>query len=298
MPDSASPQFRAARVDCALQERTIGARAAFARSRWFAFYLESGDAVAQTHAGDFELSGPALQWGPLDEDTRLKIAAGSVGHYLFMTDRVFEDAIGLLAEAADLRLLAQRHMVISLDRAQPGADEFDRLFARIGAEAVRADLVTEIAVSAYVRLLLLTLWRSQKRDGASLRAGGAGPGGREISRFRNLVEAHFRARWKAQDYAEALGMSYDRLHDLCVRSVGRPPAQLIRERCFHEAQILLQRTSLSAERISAMLGFAAASQFNHFFKTMADETPGAFRKRMSGASVAPAERDASFADWP
>lgn len=297
MPNSAFPQFRASRVDCALQERTIGAQAAFARSRWFAFYLESGDAVVQTQVGDFELSGPALQWGPLDEDTRLKIAAGSVGHYLFMTDRVFEDAIGVVAEAADLRLLAQRHTVLSLDRTQGGTDDFDRFFARIGAEAANADLVTEIAVSAYVRLLLLTLWRSQPRDAAA-KTAAVGPGGREINRFRNLVEAHFRTRWKARHYAEALGMSYDRLHDLCVRSVGRPPAQLIRERCFHEAQILLQRTSLSAERISAMLGFTSSSQFNHFFKSMAEETPGAFRKRMSGRIVTPADAAESFSDWP
>lgn len=297
MPDSASPQFRAARVDCALQERTIGAGAAFARGRWFAFYLAGGEAVARTVAGDFELSGPALQWGPLEGDTRLSIAAGSVGHYLFMTDRVFDDAIGIVAEAAELRRLAQRHVVTSLDRASPGVADLDLLFERIAAEASQTRFGSEIAISAYVRLLLLMLWRGHRREGA-VPGLSAGPGGREINRFRGLVESHFRARWTARRYAEALGMSYDRLHDLCVRSVGRPPAQLIRERCFHEAQILLQRTSLSAERISAMLGFTSASHFNHFFRSMAEETPGAFRKRISGRTDAPSDMAPGFSDWP
>ncbi|WP_281844003.1 helix-turn-helix domain-containing protein [Sinisalibacter aestuarii] len=297
MPDSVTPQFRAARVDCALQERMIGTQAAFARSRWFAFFLESGHAVAQTQAGEFELTGPALQWGPLDEDTRLRIDAGSAGHYLFLSDRMLDDAIGVVAEAADLRQFARRHMVVTLGRSDPRTTDLETLFERIEAEAARAAFGTEISVSAYIRLLLVALWRGREREGAGARTT-VGQGRREINRFRNLVEAHFRARWKARQYAAALGMSYDRLHDLCVRSVGKPPAQLIRERCFHEAEILLRRTTLSAERISAMLGFSSASQFNHFFKAIAQETPGAFRSRIASSQEAPATQAARFSDWP
>lgn len=296
MPDSASPQFRAARVDCALQERTIGTQTAFARSRWFAFFLESGYAVAQTQAGEFELHGPALQWGPLDEDTRLKIAAGSSGHYLFMSDRMLDDAIGVVAEAAELRPFTRRHLMVSFDRSDERATTLDTLFQRIATESTTSSFGAEIAVSAYVRLLLIGMWRSLDRDGDAPE-GSVGHGRREINRFRSLVESHFRARWKARHYADALGMSYDRLHDLCVRSVGRPPAQLIRERSFHEAQILLQRTTLSAERIAAMLGFSSASQFNHFFKSMARETPGAFRKRLSSRPEEPSP-EPRFYDWP
>lgn len=297
MPDSAAPQFRAARVDCALQERTIGTQAAFAHSRWFAFFLESGHAVARTQAGEFELTGPALQWGPLDEDTRLRIAAGSAGHYLFMTDRVLDDAIGVVAEAADLRLFVRRHMIVSLGRSDPRTAEVELLFERIAAEAVSTGFGTELSVSALVRLLLVALWRSRGREDA-MRQATVGHGRREINRFRNLVESHFRARWKARQYADALGMSYDRLHDLCMRSVGKPPARLIRERCFNEAQILLQRTTLSAERIAAMLGFTSASQFNHFFRSMAEETPGAFRKRIAEHSDRRKESLSTFSDWP
>jgi AraC family transcriptional activator of pobA len=120
----------------------------------------------------------------------------------------------------------------------------------------------------------------------------------DINVFRNLVEAHFRARWTARHYAEEMGITYDRLHDLCVRLVGKPPARLIRERSLHEARVLLQRTSLSSERIAAMLGFSSASQFNHFFKSMAGETPGAYRKQLLGPRAAREDGIAGFADWP
>lgn len=294
MPDLSSAPFRAARIECALQERTISTQSAVAQSRWFAFFIESGHAVAETPTREIELSGPALHWGPLDAGTRLRIAAGSAGHYLFLSDSVLNDAIGTVAEAADLRLFAQGHAVASFDRADTRAGRLDRIFARIAAEAGSDAFGTEIAIAAYVRLILIFLWRSLERE----RPDTAGHRRAEINRFRNLVEAHFRARWKARDYAEKLGMSYDRLHDLCVRSVGKPPAQLIRERGLHEARILLQRTTLSAERIAAMLGFSSASQFNHFFKSMSNETPGAFRARITGRSPEPGKAVPMFSDWP
>ena len=297
MLDSTSAQFHAARIDCALQERTIGHPSLFAHSRWMAFYLESGHAVALTRNNSYEMSGPAVLWVPLDDDTRLKISAGSVGSYLLLSDRILGDAIGTVIEAAELRLFAQQPVMLSFDRSDPRSAQLDAKFERITAEVRGAGFGSEIAISAYTRLLLVLLWRSV--DTEAVERDTIGHRRAELSRFRNLVEAHFRARWKATQYAEALGLTYDRLHDLCVRSLGKPPALVVRERSFHEAQILLQRTSLSADRISAILGFSSASQFNHFYKSMSGETPGTYRRALLALSAENRERVAPrFSDWP
>lgn len=297
MLDSTSAQFHAARIDCALQERTIGHPSLFAHSRWMAFYLESGTAIAQTRDDSFDLSGPAILWAPLDDDTRLKIGAGSIGNYLLLSDRILGDAIGTVIEAAELRLFAQQPVMMSLNRNDPRANQLDETFTGIISETGSAGFGAEIAISAYVRLLLVRLWRggdieTSERDTIGHRRA-------ELSRFRNLVEAHFRARWKATQYADALGLTYDRLHDLCVRTLGKPPALIVRERSFHEAQILLQRTSLSADRISAILGFSSASQFNHFYKSMSGETPGTYRRTLAALSAENRMRiEPRFSDWP
>ena len=297
MLDSASAQFHAARIDCALQERTIGHPSLFAHSRWMAFFLESGHAVALTRNNSYEMSGPAVLWVPLDDDTRLKISAGSVGSYLLLSDRILGDAIGTVIEAAELRLFAQQPVMLSFDRSDPRSAQLDAKFERITAEVRGAGFGSEIAISAYTRLLLVLLWRSV--DTEAVERDTIGHRRAELSRFRNLVEAHFRARWKATQYAEALDLTYDRLHDLCVRSLGKPPALVVRERSFHEAQILLQRTSLSADRISAILGFSSASQFNHFYKSMSGETPGTYRRALLALSAENRERVAPrFSDWP
>ncbi|HBZ43802.1 MAG TPA: hypothetical protein DEO85_07030 [Maritimibacter sp.] len=296
MFDSPSSRFRAGHIECGLQERVVGARSAAASYDWFVFYLDSGQAVAETHDGDFEMSGPALRWGPLDEHTRLRVSAGGAGYYLFFGTTIFEDAIGLAAEGADLRVFASQHLVTSFGRSDTLGQRLDSLFQRITAEASAPQFGTEIAISAYIRLLLVLFWRSVDRDITPQEPGRQGLG--EINLFRNLVEAHFRARWQARHYADEMGISYDRLHDLCVRMVGKPPARLIRERSLHEARVLLHRTSLSAERIAAMLGFSSASQFNHFFKSMTGETPGAFRKHALGTTSDKEDALERFSDWP
>ncbi len=300
MPTTNAPRARAARIDCALQERTIGERAGFAQGSWFAFYVESGSAVAFTMDREFDMIGPALIWGPLDAETRLRIAPGSVGSYVFLGSAILNDAVGVATAAAELRLFAQQHLMATFDRTDNAAVELDLIFERITAETGANRFGSDIALSAYVRLLLLLLWRSvddqlRERVVPSQRAS-------EIYRFRSLVESHFRSRWKVSQYADALGVSYDRLHDLCLRSVGKPPSHLLRERCFHEAQTLLQRTSLSVERVSAMLGFSSASQFNHFFRSASGESPGTYRRRAMNrrrtAPDQPAEDASGFSDWP
>lgn len=297
MPNSPSSQFQAARIESALRERTIGHHDLFEHQNWFVFFIESGRATAQTQSGVYEMTGPSILWGSLSEDTRLKIGAGSVGSYLLFSDRILADAIGLIVEAAEMHLFAQQPVMLSFERDDPRGRELEDMFERVTTEGQGRQFGAEIAISGYVRLLLVLLWRSVDKDTSDQDIIGRHKA--KLNQFRNLVEAHFRSRWKAKQYAETLGLTYDRLHDLCMRALDKPPALLIRERSLREAQILLQRTSHSADHISALLGFSSASQFNHFYKSMSGESPGVFRRRISKQTGSPAERvSVSFSDWP
>lgn len=296
MYDSPSNRVRAGRVTSALQERVIGAGSAANQYQWFVFFLDSGHAVADSHGTEYDMSGPALRWGPLEEDTRLRVSAGSSGFYVFFKQSILDDAIGSVSEAPELRMFSAQHLVASFGRSDETAPRLENLFARIQVEANTPSFGSELSISAYLRLLLVFFRRSVDTDPNTSMAINSGTN--DVARFRSLVEAHFRARWTARQYADAMGISYDRLHDLCIRSVGKPPAQLMRERCLHEARILLQRTALSSERIAAMLGFPSASQFNHFFKSMVGEPPGTYRRRLRQQKVEDRDAALRFADWP
>lgn len=296
MTDTPLSHVRAGRFVSALQERVIGTHTAATDHHWFVFFLDSGHAVAQSLGVDYEMSGPALHWGPLEEDTRLRIGAGSSGYYLFFNHSILDDAIGDVSEAAELRLFSSQHLFASFGRNDEIAQRIEGDFDRILHEAATPAFGSELAISAYVRLMLVFLRRSVDKD--PIHVDTARRSTSDISRFRSLVEAHFRARWTVRQYSKELGMSYDRLHDVCIRAVRKPPARLLRERTLREAQVLLRRTSMSIESISAILGFTSASQFNHFFKSMADQTPGRYRKQHADQAGTGEETELSFADWP
>lgn len=297
MPDTPSNSFHVVRIESALQTRTIRHQAQFDTGGWFTVFIESGKAMALIQDVEFEVTGPSVFWGPLRPDAQLRIDAGSIGSYLSFDDRILGDAIGPIVEAAELRLFAQQPVMLFFERNDPRAHELEIMFDRICEEARSKQFGTEIMISGYVRLLLVLLWRSVDKEANERNILGTHKS--KLNQFRNLVESHFRMRWKAKKYADALGLSYDRLHDLCMRSLGKPPALLIRERSLREAQILLQRTSHSTDHIAALLGFSSSSQFNHFYKAMSDETPGKFRQRVSSHKTSSRAIDpVSFSDWP
>ena len=94
-------------------------------------------------------------------------------------------------------------------------------------------------------------------------------------------------------------MSPDRLHDTCLRAIGRPPLRLIHERTAYEAQILLQRSTRTVDQIAGHLGFRSSGQFNKFFKMQTGIPPGEYRRSLRRNSGADRNQSfGSYADWP
>lgn len=152
-------------------------------------------------------------------------------------------------------------------------------------------------IEAHARIVTVLIWRHLSSGQADL--DSARPNSRRLQVFRQLLEAHFRDRWTVADYASALGISPDRLHDLCRRALGKPPSLLIRERLIYEAKLLLERSTQSLDQIAAGLGFSDAPHFNKVFRAATGEPPGHYRKRRQDLAVVhedPVER--SYADWP
>ncbi|OZB18031.1 MAG: hypothetical protein B7X55_05465 [Rhodobacterales bacterium 34-62-10] len=120
-----------------------------------------------------------------------------------------------------------------------------------------------------------------------------------LQQFRQSVETHFRDRWSVARHAAALNMSGDRLHDICRRMLGKSPLRLIHERLGFEAQVLLERSSMTLEQIAEFLGFRSAAQFSNFFKALHGVRPGAWRRAVRGSGTqAGARVTRSYADWP
>lgn len=100
-----------------------------------------------------------------------------------------------------------------------------------------------------------------------------------LSRFRGLVESHFRDQWSVADYAEALHTSTSTLNRLCHQTLDQSPKQIIQERVIAEAKSKLIYTQLSLKEIAYHLGFNDYPYFSRFFKKMTGITAGSYRQQ-------------------
>ncbi|MVT10590.1 AraC family transcriptional regulator [Chitinophaga tropicalis] len=96
--------------------------------------------------------------------------------------------------------------------------------------------------------------------------------------FRNLVEEHFISKRTVQEYADMLHITAKHLSEIVKQETGRNALQIIHNRLYLEAKLLLTTSTLSVKEISDQLNFDTSSHFSRFFKKFADENPSDFKK--------------------
>jgi AraC family transcriptional activator of pobA len=289
--------FHAELIQSGLQEKVLGGLVDLHARSWWVILLESGQLTTDRDGGATSVTGPALLWLPWDRRQRMRAKAGTVGGHLVMGETSLANAIGVKPEAADLRVLSERAVHLPLEGRESLHRDIARCFDLILRESAGQAPGSATVIEAQVRVILVMLWRHTARPD-DLRHTGANTS-LILQQFRQALETHFRDRWTVARYADALHMSTDRLHDICQRNLGKPPSRLIHERLGYEAQVLLERSSMTLDQIAEFLGFRSAAQFSNFFKSLHGVRPGAWRRSIRSIDkrndVGAAQ---SYADWP
>ncbi len=297
VPRADPDPIRAERLSSALHDRFIGRADAMEGPSWRALFLERGSAVLQVGGGPLTLTGPVVLWVPWTAEARLRITAGSVGIHLLAGSTVVANAIGHRPESAELRIVADHRVSHPLPPGSPLAVTLAQAFEGVLRESRDGAAGATSATEAWLRLILIQLWRG---EGAPQETGPAGAvSTRIMNRFAALCEAHFRDRWTVAQYAERLGLSADRLTDICRRTRGTTPKHLIDRRVVTEARRLLETSTHSIDQIAGILGFPSASHFNRFFRKFTGTPPGRYRSEMRPKPGQPPNRPESpLHEWP
>ncbi|WP_305985967.1 helix-turn-helix domain-containing protein [Roseibium sp. MMSF_3544] len=255
-------------------------------------FLEQGELGIE--GVEQQLSGPALCYWPPLERPILHLNAGARATILGLSDTSVLDAIGARAESVHLRMLVEQSFEVRLQDG-PVLQQVQTLMDWFGAELEDAERQSPMSLAAYLRLLLIIALRIHQPDPGQKSGEPTGL----LSRFRHLVELHYRDHWKVARYAEELNIDYDRLNRICKRETGRSPAELVHERLTAEAKARLEKSGAPLKKIAADLGFADATRFSHFFKRRTDMSPGAYRaivSRPDSQDISELKRE--FSDWP
>lgn len=103
------------------------------------------------------------------------------------------------------------------------------------------------------------------------------------SKYRSLVEEHFRTTLKVADYAKRLCVSSERLRQACVRSTASSPLALLNARRLLEAKRSLLYTGMSVGLIAEACGFPDPAYFSRFFTQRTGVSPMAYRIKQQRA---------------
>jgi len=260
----------------------------FRDARHRGFVLEAGRGVVKVPAGEIAVVAPCLLWLPAGAQARLLLEAGTRGISLAVNEVGLAGAISVGPFAGQIRATLSTPLIHQRFEPRQARRLFDMLEA-IGDEANHDLPAGQEAQRHLLALFCISLWRL---SGPVLRE--ARPLPRTIAqRFLHAVDLHFRDHWTIARYADMVGVTPDRLNATVQRTTGRSPLALIHSRLMHEAEAMIDNSSLQIAEIAEELGFSDPAYFSRFYKRMSGHSPNARRKDVVRGDAA-----ASYADWP
>ncbi len=104
--------------------------------------------------------------------------------------------------------------------------------------------------------------------------------GRDIYKFKKLLEKKYKEFHKVSEYADELNVSAKKLLSLTTKHFDKSPLKMIHNRLFLEAKRLLIFQALSIKEIGFELGFSDASSFSNFIKSKSGVSPVALQREI------------------
>ena len=287
---------RSEKLEPALQRRVLTVGSAREKPAHHLVLLVSG---RMRLSGDDDVqaaAAPAMIILPSLMEERIALEAGSRAYLIGATDDQVGAALGDYPEAQAIRAILTT-VVLLPDLPPAEHKQLERSFETLVEETGTQAAGALMAIGAHLRLILVTAWRLCGGLEDNMRAGGDGVS--VLQTFRQLVEAQFRRHRPITYYADALGVTADRLHAISTRHLGRPPLDLVHDRLAREARDYLERSSLSVQMISDSLNFRDPAHFSRFFKRRTGYAPAQYRNFIRRAS----ERSApdtrfEYHEWP
>ncbi len=289
-------------LQAALQSRAIVPPLPASIRPWQAVFLRNGSVVVDVLADAEEqdrqiIKAPVLICWPSSARLQVSLAAGSTGVHLALGEMFLVSVLGKRPEAIEMRDAVLNFVTLPLEGNLDTAQRIHATLNEIALEQGRTSAGQLLVIEAQLRCLLVHLWRhAQQTDEA---AQSSGQRTIILRRFRHLVETNFHGRWRVTDYADALNITTDRLHDAATRILGKTPLELIHDRSHREAQSLLARSNLTLDQIAEQLSFKSTQQFSAFFRKLEGVPPAKYRRLATASSDRRSIGESlDFSDWP
>jgi|TARA_B110000967_G_scaffold196155_1_gene226420 AraC family transcriptional activator of pobA len=152
----------------------------------------------------------------------------------------------------------------------------------IKGESERTDAGYQLMQEWLIQMVLMTLKRLYEQKHHEERHSATShtsTGSQLLSRFRKLLETHYRQHWKVSQYSDALNTSVSSLNRLCHENLSVTAKAIIQDRVMIEAKRRLIYTQEPLDQMAYTLGFKDPAYFSRMFKKIEQVSPSDYRKQ-------------------
>lgn len=158
-------------------------------------------------------------------------------------------------------------------------DRLIRLIDHISNELYEDFSEKQIALQAYLSLLLVEIYRFTKQNEVDLKRDN-----RQLQYFQDFlknIKKSYSAIKTIREYAQELNITTVHLNRICQSVVQKSASQMVEAYIIAEAKKYLSHTSYSISEISYMLDFNDSAYFSRWFKKHMETSPKAFRDNVA-----------------
>ena len=163
---------------------------------------------------------------------------------------------------------------------------FEGLIEQMVAETQKAELAQYELLIAYLKIVLINAVRLKINQQPEVKAAMSSL--KEpfvLQKLKDAIEAHFRTKHSASDYAEMLNITPKALGKITKAHFQKTLTDLISDRIVIEAKRELYLSAKSIKEIAYELGFDDEFYFSRFFKKRADISPQYYRDTVGFAAA-------------
>lgn len=158
------------------------------------------------------------------------------------------------------------------------------LIEQMREELKEEALAQQELLSSYLKIFLITASRSRLEFTGETRVQGELPEGPFVlQKLKDAIEANFKEKHSASDYAGLLNISAKALAKITKTHFNKTLTSMISERIISEAKRELYLTSKPVKAIAFELGFGDEYYFSRFFKNNVNVSPQIYRSTVGFA---------------
>jgi AraC family transcriptional regulator, transcriptional activator of pobA len=235
------------------------------------FFVTCGHGQLSADGDSIPFKAPCLLLVPAGTVHGFTYEPGARGRVLTIADAYLRD---LIRREPDFSAVFSSVRCLRLDDDAA----LEELLSRLGQELVWNAPGYAAAIEGHLLALLVTLLRLSRYTAQELKHV-AGRAAGWVARFREQIEAKYRSGAPLQEYLQALRITHAQLRRACLQVTQQPPALLIQDRIFLEAQRVLLYTNTTVAEAASYLGFRDSAYFTRFFTKRAGVSPREFRRQ-------------------